>query len=70
MGAEEAQAEIFSIIREASIVMARKIFTGQGSGHFVTFGTLGRRSLLASPRARQVVISQLGKLAGQGRVKV
>ncbi len=50
--------------------MKRKILTGGGAAHFVTFGTYGRRSLLASPRARQVVISQLGKIAAQGEAKV
>jgi putative transposase len=50
--------------------MNRKILTGQGCGHFVTFSTYGRRNLLASPRARQVVIGQLGKLAAQGTTGV
>jgi putative transposase len=50
--------------------MKRKIFTKTGGSHFVTFSAYHRRNLLQTPRAKQIVISQLGMLAGQGRVKV
>ena len=50
--------------------MRKRTLVGGGCGHFVTFSTLGRRHLLATPRARQIVISHLGKLADEGRVHV
>jgi len=51
-------------------VMKKKVFTQTGNTHFVTFTTFGRRNLLSSPRARQIVMAQLAKLADQDRVRV
>jgi len=50
--------------------MRRKICTGEGAFHYVTFSTRGRRKLLSNPQARQIVISVLGKLSYRGEVKV
>jgi putative transposase len=48
--------------------MKRKIFTG--TAHFVTFSAYGRRKLLSTPAARQIVISQLGKLVSENKVHI
>jgi putative transposase len=50
--------------------MRKHVFTGEGHYHYVTFSCLGRRSLLATARARQIVISVLGTLAQRDRVRV
>ena len=50
--------------------MQKRLFTGEGHYHFVTFSCTGRRKLLVTPRARQIVISVLSKLARKGQVKV
>jgi len=50
--------------------MPKHVFTGEGHYHYVTFSCLGRRKLLATPRAKQIVISVLDTLARRGRVRV
>ena len=50
--------------------MKRNIVTGRGDFHYVTFSTYGRRSLLSTPLARQIVISILGRLVREGKVRV
>ena len=50
--------------------MKRKVFTGEGNFHFITFSTYGGRNLLSTPRSRQIVISVLSKLAHEKRVYV
>jgi len=48
----------------------RDIVTRQGDFHYITFSTYGRRSLLSTPLARQIVISVLGRLVRGGKVRV
>ncbi len=43
---------------------------GSGLPHFITFSVYHRRALLSSPAAKQIVISQLGKLVASGKIKV
>jgi putative transposase len=50
--------------------MKRDIVAGQGDFHYVTFSTYGRRTLLSTPLARQIVISVLGQLVRRGKVRV
>lgn len=50
--------------------MKRKILTGGGSSHFVTFSVNGRRNLLNCPRTRQIVISALDGVERNGLVNV
>jgi len=50
--------------------MTKRIATGAGESHFVTFSTFGRRELLGSGQPRQIVISVLSTLAAKGEVKV
>ena len=50
--------------------MKRKVFTGEGDFHFVTFSTHGRRGLLQTVRSKQIVISVLGTLVNRGKVRV
>ena len=51
-------------------MVIKRIFTGFGNCHFVTFRCSGRRSLLSTPPMRQIVISVLGDLAGRNGTHV
>ena len=50
--------------------MERKIFTGEGHYHYVTFICHGRRKLLSDPRAKQIVIQVLSKQTVKYKAKL
>ena len=50
--------------------MVKRVYTGIGNSHFVTFRYAGKRKLLDHPAPRQIVISALGGLVDKGKVEV
>jgi REP-associated tyrosine transposase len=50
--------------------MFKRVYTGVGNSHFVTFRCAGKRKLLEHPAPRQIVISVLSGLVDKGKVEV